>query len=226
MPGYARFALQAFGVDFLTPARLRAAVTFETLPVVHLERGAFPEYPDADPERALTELARRFGRVVLVDAGGVRANDADLEFVQTASRRRAVWVDAGSRFATDAMDLFVAGAETVTMRWNTLDSADELAEAAGLCQPGSLFLALEFPRGQFLRHRADKRDAEEVARFAAEHSVGLVFVLHDADASLLRRLPTSPTPRFAQGPAALAHAAQEAGFAGLLVAPHELPEAR
>lgn len=197
-------------------------MAFETLPVVHLDEGRFPEYPAEDAERVLTTLARRFGRVVLVDVAGVRENDADLEFLSLAARRRAIWMDAGSRYATDAMDLFIAGADAVTLRWNTLDSPEELEEAAELCQPGTLFLALEYPRGAFLRNPRDKRDAADVAAFAASIGVGLVFVLERADEAALRALPPAPTMRYVQG-ALSPEAAQAAGLQGLMLAPALLP---
>src|ERR1051325_159586 len=76
---------------FLTGSAVGALVTFETVPVVHLDRARFPEYPDADPEAVLTGLARRFERVVVVDAQGVRANDADLEFLPHPARNGALW---------------------------------------------------------------------------------------------------------------------------------------
>lgn len=198
-------------------------MTFETLPAVHLERGRFPEYPSADPEGALTELARRFGRVVIVDVEGIRRNDPDVEFLQTATKRRAIWADAGSRFATDAMDLFVAGAETVTIRWNTLDSARELEEAAELAQPGAIFLGLEFPRGAFLQNPRDKRSAAEVAALAESLGLGLVLIVDRADDATIHALPTATTPRYLQG-APLAADAQRFGFAGALLAPTEIPQ--
>ncbi|HET6405232.1 MAG TPA: hypothetical protein VFH78_11330 [Candidatus Thermoplasmatota archaeon] len=198
-------------------------MTFETLPVVHLDEGRFPEYPGQDPERVLTDLARRFGRVVVTDVAGVRKNDADLEFIQHAARRRALWADAGSRYADDAMDLFIAGAEAVTMRWNTLDRPDELEEAVEVCQPGTLFLALEFPRGAFLQHPRDKRDAAQVVTLAEELGLGLVMVIDDAREDALRALPLSRTPRYVQGPVSVA-AAQSMGFAGAMLAPLALPK--
>ena len=197
-------------------------MTFETLPVVHLDEGRLPEYPGQEPDRVLTSLARRFGRVVVIDVAGIRRNDADVEFFQAAARRRALWADAGSRYADDAMDLFVAGAEVVTLRWNTLDSEDELVEAAEVCQPGTLFLALEFPRGKLLPHPKDKRDAADVVRLAESKGVGLVYVLDQADEALLRSLPGAATPRFVQGPFH-PHAVQAMGFQGLMLAPTLLP---
>lgn len=198
-------------------------VTFETLPVVHMEKRRLPEYPQADPEGVLTHLARRFGRVALVDVTGIRTNDADLEFLQTSSRRRSVWMDAGSRYATDAMDLFVAGADAVTMRWNTVDSAAELKEAAEMAQPGSLFLGLEYPRGAFLRNPRDARDARDVAALARELQLGLVYLVDRHDDHFLRSLPEASL-RYVQGaPPSVADALHSMGYSGMLVAPAHLP---
>lgn len=196
-------------------------MAFETVPVLHVDRRRFPEYPEADPEAVLTALARAHGRVCLVDVQGIRTNEADLEFVQTASRRRSVWVDAGSRFATDAMDLFIAGAETVTLRWDTLDSPAELEEAADLAQHGALFLGLEFPKGRFRAHPKDKRSAAEAAAFAEALGVGLVLLV--GPGTDLATLPTTTASRFVQGlPRAEALHAGEVGLQGALLAPTEL----
>ena len=213
----------AHGQDRLkSRPQARRRVAFETVPVVHLDRRRLPEYPGEDPEGILTGLARSFGRVVVVDVQGVRRNEADLEFVQQAGRRRSLWVDAGSRFATDAMDLFVAGAETVTMRWNTLDAPDELREAAEMTQHGSLFLGLEFPRGGFLKHPKDARTAHEAAGFAEGLGVGLVLMV-DAGADL-HALPTTTASRFVQGlPRDRALQAQDLGFQGAFLAASDLP---
>jgi len=199
-------------------------MTFETLPVIHLDEGRFPEYPDDDAERVLTTLARRFGRVVIIDVAGVRANDADLEFLQQASRRRPIWMDAGSRYATDAMDLFVAGAEAVTIRWNTLQRVEELQEAAELCDPGTLFLGLEYPRGEFLSNARDGRDPHEVVRLAESLGVGVVYMLDTADENAARRLPGAATPRYVQG-AIPPMTVQSMGFQGAMLRPTLLPEA-
>lgn len=199
-------------------------MAFETVPVVHVVDGAFPEYPQQDPERVLGALARRFERIALVDAEGVRRNEPALEFVQAAARRRSLWLDAGSRYAEDAMDLFVAGAEAVTMRWNTLDSPKELEAAAELAQPDALFLGLEYPKGAFLPHRAYPRSAREVAAWAASLGVGLVFLLDEPDAHLLRSLPEAPTARWLQNlPRRLVDDAQAMGYRGALVPPAEIP---
>lgn len=199
-------------------------MTFETLPVLHVERRGLPEYPGVAPEEAFTRLGRRFGRLVLVDVTGVRTNDADLEFLQAAGRRHAsLWVDAGSRYATDAMDLFVAGAETVTLRWNTLHSADELQEASEMTQAGSLFVGLEYPRGAFLRNPRDPRGPEEVVKLAESVGAGVVYYVDRADESFLRALPPA-TLRYAQGaPLSAAQDLQAMGFRGMLLAPSQIP---
>lgn len=199
-------------------------MTFETLPCLHVDDGGFPEYPGDESDRVLTTLTRRFGRVVLVDVAGVRRNDPDIEFLQHASRKRAVWADAGSRYATDAMDLFVAGAEAVTMRWNTLQRVEEMEEAAEVCQPGTLFLGLEFPKGVFLRHPSDKRDVHEVVALAESLSIGIVYMLDGTnEESLARSLPGAATPRYVRSSLA-PDVLQTMGYQGALVAPTQLPK--
>lgn len=199
-------------------------MTFETLPVVHVERRRLPEYPGADPEQTFTRLARRFGRLALVDVTGVRTNDADLEFLQISARRNAsLWVDAGSRYATDAMDLFVAGAETVTLRWNTLHAEAELREASEMTQPGSLFVGLEYPRGAFLRNARDPRSADDVVKLAESLGAGVLYYVDRSDEGFLRSLPPA-TLRYVQGAApTAAQALQDMGFGGMLLAPAHLP---
>ncbi len=193
-------------------------MTFETLPVVHLETGIFPDYPDGSIEEALTTLARRFGRVVVVDVMGVKRNQPELEILQAAARKRSIWWDAGSRYSNDAMDLFIAGAETVTLRWNTLHRAEELQEAVDLCQPESLLVSLEFPKGTFLTHKKDKRSAETVARHVESLGIGLVYVVDRMDEAYLRSLPVTTTPRYLQGPSAAPIAMlEELGFAGVIL---------
>lgn len=200
-------------------------MSFEVVPVVHLEEGLLPELGGESVDSALTRLARRFGRVALVDVSGVRRNQPQLEAVQAASRRRAVWIDAGSRFATDAMDLFIAGAESVTLRWNTLDSGKELEEAAELCEPSTLFLGLEHPGGRFLENRRDVRPLAAVARMAEELGMGVVHVVGEAQEHLVRGLPASEAPRFVMGPFwGWQERLEELGFAGMLVPAGDIPE--
>lgn len=199
-------------------------MTLDVVPVVHLDARRFPEYPGDEPERVLTELTRRFGRVAIVDVGGVRANDVDLEFIQKVARKRSLWLDGGSRYATDAMDLFVAGAEWVTLRWNTLGAEKELEEAASLAQPGALFVGLEFPHGEFLPNPRDRRSADEVVRLAEVHGAGIVYIIPpDAPPELARTLPGASTPRFVQG-ARGAVDLQTWGYQGALVPPTHLEE--
>lgn len=202
-------------------------MSLEAVPVVHVENGQLLELPDDDVEASLTDLARRFERVAIVDVEGIRRNTADLTFLQAAGRRRSIWVDAGSRYANDAMDLFIAGAESVTLRWNTLHNAAELEEAASLCQPETLFLCLEFPGGKFLEHRKDPRPASAVVRLAESLGVGIVYVTDTADASFVRSLPPANVPRWLMGPTkGLRDDLQSWGFHGVLARLDELPEAK
>ena len=122
------------------------------------------------------------------------------------------------------MDVLVAGAEIATVRWHTMRDASELEEAASMAQAGSLFVALEYPHGHFLRNAKDARGPEEIARLAESLGLGLVFILDAGDEGTLRALPASTAPRWVQGaPQRLVGSLQDMGFAGALVAPSELP---
>lgn len=116
------------------------------------------------------------------------------------------------------MDLFVAGAESVTLRWNTVASVEELREAASLCDPAGLFVGLEFPGGRFLRHRKDARDARGVVSLAEELGLGVVFMVEDVSPVVLRGLPlSSQVANFVQGPVwGRGEELEALGFAGAL----------
>lgn len=205
-------------------AGLRHLVAFETLPVVHYEDGKLHDAPGESVERTLTQLARRFGRVVVVDVQGVKRNEPDLEALQAASRRRAVWWDAGSRYATDVMDLFVAGAESVTIRWNTIHDPQELQDVGELLAPETVHVALEHPRGTFLRHPRDPRGAADVARFVDSLGLNVVHVVDRADLAFLRTLPLGTKGRRILGPVAGMQAElEEIGFDGAIVPADRLP---
>ncbi len=199
-------------------------VALEILPAVHLDQGGFPELPGEEVDAALTRLARRFGRVVVVDVAGIKRNQPELEQLQHTSKRRALWWDAGSRFATDAMDLFIAGAESVTLRWNTLQNAKELEEVASLCDPATIHLALEYPRGTFLPHSKDRIPAADVARLADRLGMSVVYVVDRSDTSFLRTLPAVTGTRHVQGPVSAVIGELEAlGFTGAIVPADRLP---
>jgi len=149
-------------------------MSFARLPVVHLEGGALKEFPGEPAPEALARLTKAHKEVYLVDADGLRANKADLDLIRDSSRNASLWVDGGSRYATDVMDLFVAGAERVTARWNTLHSMAELEEAASFSE--DLFLGIEFRHGFIDNKRDPAGTPEALFRRVEELGIGLVVI--------------------------------------------------
>lgn len=149
-------------------------MTFTRLPVVHLERGALKEFPGEPLAEALARLSKRHELVYVVDLDGLRENQADLSGLNKASRNASLWLDAGSRYGTDVMDLFVAGAERVTVRWNTLHTIEELEEAAEVSE--DVFLGVEFRNGFVDNKRMPAGSPEALFQRVEDLGIGLVVV--------------------------------------------------
>lgn len=118
----------------------------EVLPVIHAHKGQLVG-PDANPlEEDLKSVTRRFSReydaVYLVDLDGIKSNTPKVDLVQQVSHRVHTWADAGSRSAEDVMDLVIAGAEQVTVRYETAGSEDVIRDALRLTE--NVALGIEF----------------------------------------------------------------------------------
>jgi phosphoribosylformimino-5-aminoimidazole carboxamide ribonucleotide (ProFAR) isomerase len=107
----------------------------EVLPRIHiLDKEAVHEGPDGyvtidvDAFEAVTQLIADFEKVLIVDLNGVRNNRPKLDFIR-AFEKKSIWVDGGARMAENAIDLFIAGAERVVLRTETLASINELRRA-------------------------------------------------------------------------------------------------
>ncbi|HWG91469.1 MAG TPA: HisA/HisF-related TIM barrel protein [Candidatus Thermoplasmatota archaeon] len=149
-------------------------MSFARFPLVHLSRGRLEEYPTEAPAPALQGLAKRAEMAYVVDLQGLTRNKADLDIVREASRKAALWVDGGSRYATDVMDLFIAGAERVTVRWNTLHSYSELIEASDLSE--EVYLGVEFQNGFVDNRRDPAGSVDHLFRSVQQLGVGLVLI--------------------------------------------------
>lgn len=149
-------------------------MTFERFPVVQLERGHLKEHPEEPLKEALTRLSKAHDQVYLVDLEGLRANKSDLELLAEATRNANLWVDAGSRYATDVMDLFIAGAERVTVRWNTVHDFEELAEAVAFSE--EVFLGVEFREAFIDNPRDPARTPDLLFQRAEALGIGLVII--------------------------------------------------
>jgi uncharacterized protein related to proFAR isomerase len=201
--------------------------SFEVVPRVrwqkrHLvgEDGARLEAPPVDRVRALAAK----GMVAVSDLDGLARNKADLDTLRKASEKGNVWVDAGSRFATDVMDALVAGAERATVRWSCLVDREEAEEAAEFGEAGALLLGLEF-RGALLPHPKMGGEAEALA-LASALGWGIV-VIDEAPAvdvasyqALAGRFQGTGLERWYAGPlrsAGEARALETMGYRGVLV---------
>lgn len=128
---------------------------------------------DRDAAGAVKALAAK-GPVWVFDLDGLGRNKADLDSLRKAGDRGNVWVDAGSRFATDAMDVLVAGAERAALRWDHLASEAELSEAVEMSD--ALLLGLVFDRGRFQRNPLLEGDEQRVLGVARDLGLGIAVI--------------------------------------------------
>lgn len=152
--------------------------SFEVVPAVHLQKRRLvrPDgsHLDIQPVPKVRELAGK-GMVCVVDFDGLRRNKADLGTLRKMAEKGNVWADAGSRFATDAMDLLIAGAERATLRWAALAGEKELREAHEVVEPGALLLGLEY-RGAIVPSRQLGADEGKALALARELGLGIVVI--------------------------------------------------
>ncbi len=128
------------------------ASRLEVIPVVHARSGELVG-PDAEPlDEDLRTVSRRFSRehdaLYLVDLDGIRRNRPDVALLQEVGGRVHTWADAGSRSPQDVMDLIIAGAEQVTVRYETADGVETIEEAVRLSE--NVALGLEFRDGSLV----------------------------------------------------------------------------
>ncbi|MEE9116919.1 MAG: HisA/HisF-related TIM barrel protein [Thermoplasmata archaeon] len=83
---------------------------------------------NVDAHEAVDKLLADYERALIVDMNGVRNNRPKLDFIKDFEKK-SIWVDGGARVADNAIDLFIAGAEKVVLRTETLVSMDELRKA-------------------------------------------------------------------------------------------------
>lgn len=198
---------------------------FEVVPFVQLQkRHLLRPDGEAEPQPAVERvraLAAK-GLVAVIDADGLRRNKADLDTLRKMGEKGNLWADAGSRFGTDAMDLFVAGAERVTLRWHHLADEAELREAHEMSD--ALFLGLEFRGGAFQPHPALGGEDRATA-LARELNLPVVVLDPGAkpgnlDRSLAARLQSSGLDRWFLGgirDGGDVAALKELGYRGCLV---------
>lgn len=79
-------------------------------------------------------LAPRYPRLYVVDLDGVEHGDPQLDYLQEIARDSEVWLDAGVRTASDAIDALVTGAARAVVTSSLVRSSRTLASAWNLSQ--------------------------------------------------------------------------------------------
>ena len=154
--------------------------SLEILPVIHARDGALVG-PDAEPlEEDLRQVARRFSRnrdaVYLVDLDGLKRNRPQVGLMQRLSDRVHTWADAGPRNAEDSMDLLMAGAEQVTVRYHTAEARDVVRETVRISE--QVALGMEFRDQELVQNRAWPATPPELVDLAEDLQIPLVVVDH------------------------------------------------
>lgn len=105
-----------------------------------------PNGTPADPFDVVDRLSGRFPLVYLVDLDAIEHGEPQLEYLQEFARDVALWVDAGTHTADQAIDILVAGASRVVLSSSTLDGPEELARAWALSS--QIAFEVEMPDGR------------------------------------------------------------------------------
>jgi uncharacterized protein related to proFAR isomerase len=150
---------------------------FELLPLLLVSRGRFHSADGALLEGEASDVVKKAAdgkALYIIDADGISSNKPNIGLLKAASRKAELWVDAGPRYADDAMDLFIGGADRVTARWSKLRSEDELAELAELSE--DVYLGVEYDAG-FRQNPGMNASSERAVReIATKFGVGVVVV--------------------------------------------------
>lgn len=200
--------------------------TFEVVPLAQLQKRRLVKADgslDKDAVDRVRELAAK-AMVCVLDLDGLRRNKADLDTLRKMAEKGNVWADAGSRFATDAMDVLVAGAERVTLRWAHLAGESELREAHEMSD--ALVLGLEFRGGVFQANPLLRAGEEQVVALARELGVAIAVIDQDpkpggVDRNLASRFQSTGLERWYLGgvrDGGDARELQALGYRGCLVA--------
>lgn len=162
-------------------------MTVDVWPALEVEiprRGSERRRARREAAGAIREAAGGHDRVYVVDRQGVQRNKPDVELIQEVAGETEIWVDAGPRYAEDVMDLFIAGADHVVVRWHTLDRAAELGAATDMSD--ALSLGAEFQGKTFLENpREDDVGLGTILDRIRRLDLGLVVVGHPDQAGKL-----------------------------------------
>jgi phosphoribosylformimino-5-aminoimidazole carboxamide ribonucleotide (ProFAR) isomerase len=147
---------------------------------------------NVDSHGAIDKLLADFEKVLIVDMNGVHNNRPKLDFIRDYEKK-SIWVDGGARKADNAIDLFIAGAERVVLRTETLVSMEELRKAHDLSD--QLVFELDLTDGRTVNGLPDfqGRRPEDLLKEVAQIGVRSCIYLDESGSvpspSILHGLP-------------------------------------
>ena len=153
---------------------------FKIIPAMHVYRkyAATPNLKrlEKTPEELASLFSQTSALVYLADCCGILKDKPDIDLLKKLARFK-IWVDAGSKSAEDMIDLFVSGAQYVTLRVNKLSSREELQECCKMSGE-QLYLGLEKKDGKLTM--AFFSGLGDIQDFIERYGLGgLVFIDRD-----------------------------------------------
>lgn len=138
----------------------------QIVPSICVSRGKVAESPQS-PDRFLEgengeqidaieyvrALSKKEKLIHIVDMDGRLRGKPHLNLIQEVSRKAKLWVDAGSRWVEDLMDLLVSGAECAVLNIGYMSGLDEVYSALELSD--KLVLAADYSEGSIVSRSGD-----------------------------------------------------------------------
>jgi uncharacterized protein related to proFAR isomerase len=132
--------------------------TIEKIPAIYIYRG-FPVFKKKDTyepikdeneenlslNEIIKKLSTRYDKVLITDLNGITRDRPQLDLIKSLSTKMELWVDAGIRYGTGVIDVFVAGADHVVLGTKTLKGLSELEKACELSE--NLIIDINYDNG-------------------------------------------------------------------------------
>ncbi len=130
----------------------------ETIPAISIYRG-FPVIRKKDTyepikdengenlslDEILKKLSKQHDKVLVTDLNGITRDRPQLDLFKSLSTKMELWVDAGIRYGTGVIDVFVSGADYVVLGTKTLKGLSELEKACELSE--NLIIDINYDEG-------------------------------------------------------------------------------
>lgn len=96
-------------------------------------------------QELIDELTDRFDKAVIMDLNGINKDRPQLDMLKSISDKMKMWVDAGSKYSENVIDIIIAGADKVVFGSKTLRNLDEIEGALELSE--NVILGIDYDEG-------------------------------------------------------------------------------